>query len=76
MPVGRQEGRERSDRGVLVTLKVYDILGNEIDVLVEEQKSPGTYEVEFSGRGLTSGVYFYRLTAGDFSITKQMMLVK
>jgi len=58
------------------SLKVYDILGKEIVTLVNEKLSPGTYQVEFDGSGLTSGVYFYRLTAGEFTETKRMMLVK
>ena len=45
-----------------VTLKVYDVLGNEVATLVNEEKSAGSYEVEFSADGLTSGIYFYKLT--------------
>jgi len=60
----------------LVTLKVYDILGNEIAVLVNEEKPVGNYEVEFDGRGLTSGVYFYQLKAGSFVETKKMIVLK
>jgi len=60
----------------LVTLKVYDILGNEIAVLVNEEKPVGNYEVEFDGRRLTSGVYFYQLRAGSFIQTKKMILLK
>jgi hypothetical protein len=63
-----------------VTLKVYDILGNEIATLVNEEKSPGTYEVYFnpaSGiRHMASGIYFYRMKAGDFIETKKMILMK
>ncbi len=68
IPVGNENVRS--------LLRIYDILGNEIATLVDEQKQSGTYEVEFNGSGLSSGIYFYRLTAGNFSITKQMMLVK
>ena len=64
-----------SDFG-FVTLKVYDILGKEVVTLVNERLSPGKYKVEFDGSGLTSGVYFYRLTADEFTETKRMMLVK
>jgi hypothetical protein len=60
----------------VVSLKIYDLLGHEISTLVNEQLPPGTYEVEFSGTNYPSGVYFYRLTAGDFSITKSMILLK
>lgn len=59
-----------------VTLKVYDILGKEIAVLVNGNKPTGNYEVKFDGKNLGSGVYFYRLKAGSFSETKKMMLVK
>jgi len=48
-----------------VTLKVYDLLGREVCVLVNEKKAPGSYEVTFDGTGLSSGVYFYRLQAGE-----------
>lgn len=59
-----------------VSLKVYDILGNEIATLVNEEKPAGKYEVEFNGEGLSSGMYFYTLTAGSFSETKKMILLK
>ena len=59
-----------------VSLKVYDVLGKEAANLVNEKLSPGRYKVEFDGSGLTSGVYFYRLTAGEFTDTKRMMLMK
>ena len=64
-----------SDLG-FVSLKVYDILGKEAAIIVNEKLSTGNYKVEFDGSGLTSGVYFYRLTAGEFTDTKRMMLVK
>ena len=59
-----------------ITLKVYDILGNEIATLVNEDKSPGTYSIKFDGNGLPSGIYFYKLNTGNFSETKKMLLVK
>jgi predicted GH43/DUF377 family glycosyl hydrolase len=59
-----------------VRLVVYDILGREVAVLVNERKAPGTYEVKFDGSGLASGVYFYRLTAGTLVQTRKMMLVR
>jgi hypothetical protein len=61
---------------VNVTLKIYDVLGKEIKKLIDEQKSPGKYELIFDGKGLTSGIYFYRLISGDYSITKKMILLK
>jgi hypothetical protein len=59
-----------------VTLKVYDILGNEIATLVNEEKPAGKYEVEFNAAALPSGVYFYQLQAGQFFETKKMILLK
>ncbi len=59
-----------------VQLKVYDILGNEIAILVNEEKPAGTYEVEFGAKNLPSGMYFYKLTVGNNSEIKKMMLLK
>ncbi|MBE0571455.1 MAG: T9SS type A sorting domain-containing protein [Ignavibacteriaceae bacterium] len=59
-----------------VTLKVYDLLGREVATLVNEEKHPGTYEVEFNATGLPSGVYFYQLIAGNYIETKKMVLIK
>ncbi len=63
---------------ILVTLKVYDVLGNEVATLVNEEKPAGEYEVEFSDKseGLPSGIYFYQLAAGNFLQTKKMILMK
>ena len=55
---------------------VFDILGKEIKELVNEELSPGTYQVNFDGSNLTSGIYFYRMTAGDFIETRKMILIK
>ena len=69
LPAGRQ--------GLsFATIKVYDVLGNEVTILVNEEKQPGNYEVEFNGSRLPSGVYFYRIQAGDFIQTKKMILLK
>jgi len=62
--------------GSLVTLKVFDVLGNEIATLVNEEKQIGEYEVEFIKNELTSGIYFYQLKAGKFIETKKMVLIK
>ncbi|NNJ53696.1 MAG: T9SS type A sorting domain-containing protein, partial [Ignavibacteriaceae bacterium] len=62
--------------GSLVVLKVYDVLGNEIITLVNEEKQPGTYELDFNARGLPNGMYFYTLKVGSFSETKKMVLLK
>jgi|WetSurMetagenome_2_1015567.scaffolds.fasta_scaffold08160_3 hypothetical protein len=59
-----------------VTLKVYDVLGNEVVVLVNEEKPAGSYEVEFNAASLSSGIYFYKLQAGSFVDTKKMILLK
>jgi len=59
-----------------VTLKVYDILGNEIATLVNEEKPAGEYEVEFDGSELTSGIYFYKLISGNYVETKKMIIIK
>jgi len=60
----------------MVTIKVYNVLGNEVVTLVNEEKPVGSYEVEFSASGLPSGVYFYRLKADSFIETKKMLLLK
>jgi photosystem II stability/assembly factor-like uncharacterized protein len=59
-----------------VTLKVYDVLGSEIATLVSEEKPSGKYEVDFSSKGLASGVYIYRMKVNDFITSKKMLLIK
>ena len=59
-----------------VTLKVYDVLGNEIETIACQEKPAGSYEIEFNADALTSGIYFYRLQAGNFVETKKMVLLK
>ncbi len=59
-----------------VKLSVYDLLGREVSVLVNEKKDAGVHEVRFDGSGLSSGVYFYRMQAGDFVATKGLLLVR
>jgi hypothetical protein len=59
-----------------VSLKVYDMLGNEVATLVNEMKTAGEYQVDFNAAALSSGIYFYRLQAGNFVETKRMMLMK
>jgi hypothetical protein len=65
LPVGSQQ-----------TLKIYDVLGNEIMTLIDEYKPAGRYEIEFNASTLPSGVYFYQLKAGSFVKTKKMLLLK
>ncbi len=69
LPAGRQEFQT-------VQVKVYDILGREVATLVNQKQKPGNYEIEWNGNDKPSGVYYYRLTTFDNSITKKMMLVK
>lgn len=59
-----------------ITLKVYDVLGSEIATLVNEEKLAGSYQMNFDATALPSGIYFYRLQAGDFIQTKKMILMK
>ena len=61
---------------LFTTLKVYDVLGNEVATLVNEEKPAGSYEVNFNASMLASGIYYYRLTAGNFAETKRMILLK
>jgi len=69
-------GVERS----VVTLRVYDVLGNEVAILVNEEKPAGNYEVEFNTSTIkhnsSSGIYFYQLKAGNFIRTRKMILLK
>lgn len=59
-----------------ISLKVYNSLGMEVADLFQGMKNPGSYEIEFNAQSLASGVYFYKLTSGNFSVTKKMILVK
>ena len=59
-----------------IKLVVYDILAKEVKTIVNEYMQPGTYNVSFDGNGLSSGIYFYKMTAGDFSATKKFVLIK
>ena len=59
-----------------VMLKVYDILGRRIKVLVDEFKLMGTYQIEFDGKHLPSGLYFYQLECGNTKIVRKMILTR
>ena len=59
-----------------VNIKVYDVLGNEVTTLVNEEKQAGSYTVQFDGSNLSSGIYFYRLKSGSFIATKKLILLK
>ena len=63
-------------KDVKVKLIIYDVLGREVATLVNEKQSPGSYSVMFNAGNLSSGLYFYKLTAGEFSQTKKMLLLK
>ncbi|MCI0473577.1 MAG: T9SS type A sorting domain-containing protein, partial [Ignavibacteria bacterium] len=64
-------------RGTMfVTLKIFDITGKEVETLVNEQLSPGSYEVDWNASRYPSGTYFYRLETKDFRETKKMVLIK
>jgi len=63
------------ERGI-VTLKVYDVLGNEVATLVNEEKSTGSYLVKFDASNLSSSIYYYRLSVGEFTDTKKLILLK
>ncbi len=58
------------------TLKVYDVLGNEVATLVDDFRGAGRYEINFDASGLSSGIYFYKLQAGNFIETRKMILMK
>jgi hypothetical protein len=63
-------------QAVHVKLTVYDILSREVSVLVNDGRDAGVHEVNFDGSNLASGVYFYRLQAGDYVATKRLLLLK
>jgi M6 family metalloprotease-like protein len=60
----------------MVRITICDVLGREVAVPVNEKKEPGSYEVKFDGTGLSSGVYFYRMQAGDYVQTRRLMLLR
>ena len=63
-------------RGSMVTLKVYNILGQEVVTLLDEDKPAGIFDVQFSAANMSSGIYVYRLQAKDFVSTRRMLLLK
>ena len=60
----------------IVTLNVYNSLGQQVATLVNESKPAGTYQVDFDGANISSGIYFYKITSGNFTQTKKMILMK
>jgi hypothetical protein len=55
---------------------LFNVLGREVETLVNEVKQPGTYTAQFDGSGLSSGVYFYRLMVGEFTAMKKLIILK
>ena len=65
-----------NNQSSIINIKVYDILGNVVATLVNENKAAGNYEVKFNATNLTSGIYFYHISTGSFASTKKMILLK
>ncbi|HEY7750691.1 MAG TPA: T9SS type A sorting domain-containing protein, partial [Ignavibacteriaceae bacterium] len=59
-----------------VTMIIYDVLGNEIEIIVNENQQPGSYEVKWDASNISSGIYFYQLKTKDFVDTKKMIVLK
>lgn len=70
-----ENGKVKTENNFVV-IKVYNLLGREVATLVNEHLIPGTYAVTFDGAGLSSGLYYYKLTAGSYSETRKMILMK
>lgn len=68
--------KNTSGRNELTSLKIYDILGKEIAVPVNEILAPGEYEITWDATGLSSGIYFYRFNSGEYKVTKKLILLK
>jgi len=67
---------DRHTGGILVTLKIYDILGREVATVLNEVKQPGVYREEWTAKNLPTGIYTYRLVAGSFTSAKKMLLIR
>jgi len=76
IPNNKSQINSNSQSSNRVMLKVYDILGREVATLVNEQQHPGTYKVIFYGSELSSGIYLYKLTVGNYSNSKKMLLFR
>ena len=59
-----------------MTINVYDIIGREVQTLVNEVKEQGRFNIQFNASGLASGVYFYKINAGEFNAVKKLILIK
>ena len=60
----------------MVTLRIFDVLGNEVKTLINEERTAGAYNAAFDASYLSSGVYYYQLTSGSFTSTKKLILMK
>jgi len=69
-------GRRRSTSTIPVRLEIYNILGQKVATLVDEKQTPGYKAVTWNTQGMASGIYFYRLRAGEFTAIKKMVLLK
>jgi hypothetical protein len=72
----QQSSQSKTDGRISVQLKVYDILGREVAILVNKQQQPGNYRISWDASEFSSGVYFYTLSAGEYVSTRKMLLVK
>ena len=76
VPRRLDEPRTEVGQAVHVELTVFDLLGRQVSSLVNEAQTAGEYSINFNGKGLASGVYFVRLTAGDFVESAKVILAK
>ncbi len=76
LSIPSREGKERSDRGVSVKLKVYDVLCREVATLVNKRQKPGKYKTVFNASNLSSGIYYYLLNINGNVLSKKMILLK
>lgn len=60
----------------MVSLKIFNILGEEVSVLIDEEKEAGEHKIIFSAEGIASGIYYYKIKSGDYSETKKLIIVK
>jgi subtilisin family serine protease len=67
---------KRESEGVFVSLRVYNILGKEVAILVNKKQKPGSYKIQFDASKLSSGIYFYKLQSGNYIETKKMIMIK
>ena len=66
----------QSPQAERVSIKIYDILGNEISTIIDKYQNGGEYDAIFQSDNLSSGIYFYKIQAGNFSAVKKMLLLQ